>query len=746
MHDKTSQSEQHPSSSVAGEAATFFVATDGNDSWSGTVAAPDSAGTDGPFATLVRARNAVRALKTEQGEQRKPITVMVRGGRYYLETTFDLTAADSGTAEAPITYCAHPGETPVISGGRPITGWEPHEGKILKCDLPETRGGAWSFRQLFMNGERLDRSRYPNPDPEDDLWNGKWANSEPDAAALEASNPYIVWKEPGAFPREWSKPSQGELFLLPTAPLWGDSCMIRITSIDRENGTIGLAHSTRDFDANPIFWPKEYHRPDACRFVVENMLEELNRPGEWCLDGEDGVLYFWPPDGDIEDSEVVAPVLKRLVFMRCVSHVRVSGFVFTETRGGEPSSHYTDVEGVGAMRPQMDWEYCGEAVYLNACRNCHVENNRITVVGGNGVYLRNHNENNVIRGNEISYAGANGVVLAGARRAMQYGAGMDRPENPHPVFNEVSDNDIHHCGLYDTYAAGVFLGMGNWNRIIHNDIHDLPHHGINLGASRYGRQYLEYNRISRTCLVTSDHGAINCWHEAPAEEDPPGHVIRYNYISDTGNPDSGIVMGIYLDNWSSQCLVQGNIVVNTAPGMRSYSILVKGRNNIIENNILVDTGMAHICMMAHCFYPEFATVIARNIMCDTTGKLPAFIDLADAARPWRVVAESSDNLFLKVGDDDPVIVKMVPLSTEHGEMYGGGEKAEWLRMTEWRKAHGRGEDVYDIRSVVADPLFVDAANGDFRLKPESPALALGFQPIPIERIGVREERQGTRDA
>jgi len=197
-------------------------------------------------------------------------------------------------------------------------------------------------------------------------------------------------------------------------------------------------------------------------------------------------------------------------------------------------------------------------------------------------------------------------------------------------------------------------------------------------------------------------------------------------------------MGIYLDNWSSQCLVQGNIVVHTSPGIRSYSILVKGRNNIIENNILVDTGIAHICMMAHCFYPEFATVIARNIMCDTTGKIPAFIDLADAARPWRVVAESSGNLFSKAGDDDPVITKMVPLSTEHGEMYGGGEKAEWLHLAEWRRAYGRDEDVYDVHSVVADPLFVDAAAGDYRLKPDSPALALGFQPIPIERIGVRE--------
>ena len=37
--------------------------------------------------------------------------------------------------------------------------------------------------------------------------------------------------------------------------------------------------------------------------------------------------------------------------------------------------------------------------------------------------------------------------------------------------------------------------------------------------------------------------------------------------------------------------------------------------------------------------------------------------------------------------------------------------------------------------VGTDPLFVDAARGDFRLKPDSPAYKLGFEPIPFEKIG-----------
>ena len=134
---------------------TFFVATDGNDTWSGRLAEADAKGTDGPLATLGRARNAVRALKTE-GSLTEPLTVLVRGGKYYLDKTLVFTEEDSGTRECPITYAAYPGEQPVLSGGRRLTGWEPHKGKILKCALPEARGGRWKFRQLFFNSERLE--------------------------------------------------------------------------------------------------------------------------------------------------------------------------------------------------------------------------------------------------------------------------------------------------------------------------------------------------------------------------------------------------------------------------------------------------------------------------------------------------------------------------------------------------------------------------------------------------------------
>jgi|YNPNPStandDraft_1061719.scaffolds.fasta_scaffold12068_2 hypothetical protein len=109
--------------------ADFYVAPQGNDRWSGTRATPNRQGTDGPFATLERAREAIRHRQAA-GKRRKPWTVMVRGGTYSLAQPFILKPEDSGTAEGPITYTAYPGEKPVFSGGRRIGGWKRGEGPL----------------------------------------------------------------------------------------------------------------------------------------------------------------------------------------------------------------------------------------------------------------------------------------------------------------------------------------------------------------------------------------------------------------------------------------------------------------------------------------------------------------------------------------------------------------------------------------------------------------------------------------
>jgi len=140
--------------------ADFYMAPDGDDAWSGKLSEANSERTDGPFATLERAREAVRKLRNTR-DQHGPIHVQLRGGTYRLEKPFVLRPEDSGSEVSPVIYESFPGERAVISGGKIIDGWQKADGPLWKVELPEVKAGKWYFRQLFVNGKRRHRPRYP---------------------------------------------------------------------------------------------------------------------------------------------------------------------------------------------------------------------------------------------------------------------------------------------------------------------------------------------------------------------------------------------------------------------------------------------------------------------------------------------------------------------------------------------------------------------------------------------------------
>src|SRR5580704_10494306 len=140
--------------------ANFYVATNGRDSWSGKLPAPNLQHTDGPFASLARAQIAVESLL--KGQPIFPIVVMVRQGTYYLPLsptnpgTLNFTSSDSGTATVPVIWENYPAESPVVSGGVPVTGWTQVSGALWRARLP---ANTPPFEYLFYNGVRRMRSR-----------------------------------------------------------------------------------------------------------------------------------------------------------------------------------------------------------------------------------------------------------------------------------------------------------------------------------------------------------------------------------------------------------------------------------------------------------------------------------------------------------------------------------------------------------------------------------------------------------
>ncbi|HMN28056.1 MAG TPA: right-handed parallel beta-helix repeat-containing protein, partial [Caldilineaceae bacterium] len=611
------------------------------------------------------------------------------------------------------------------SGGRPVRDWQPYQGEILQAELPGSKGGKWKFRRLFFNGEPQIRARYPNFDPENPLYGG-WVFTE-DAAEPGSESAFKY--RPDTFARRWAKPTEAEANIF-SGLGWAND-IITIKELDEATRTITLVHGTKDHD-RPWNYESNPFRPGN-RFFVENLLEELDQPGEWCLDSEEGRLYFWPPT-PLAEGEVVAPYLDCLISLRGAAWITISGFTLSETTDGDNYLH-DGGEGYGPMTPIAGWKYCGDAIHLRDSAYCCIEENRIYAVGGNGIYLEEYNLRHTIRRNEIAYAGANGIVLLGSKRRhpapeeLSRWEGRNRHQShkqPHPQFNQIVDNHIHHCGSINKYVAAIFMGVSDGNLIAHNLIEYMPHHGINLGTNSYGRNILEYNIVRHVALETHDTGAINSWMEDEYDSERVGHVIRFNLIDDVRGchfDDQGVLrndaltFGIYLDNYTSNCFVYGNIVTRaTGTGITVHC----GKNNIFENNIIIG-GTWQVRYQYHYYVmPGFLTGnrFCRNILYTQDPKTHLF-----CLHRWSdyVLAESDYNLFFKTSDPPYTIVdpQRPPIATVVFPL------AQWQEMG------------YDQNSLVADPLFVDLEAGDYRLHPDSPALKLGFVPLDVSKIGIR---------
>src|SRR5262249_46956638 len=328
--------------------ADFVVATTGSDENPGTVAKP--------FASLARARDAVRKLNTG-GPPKATVTVLVRGGTYALKDPLAFGPEDSGTPERRIVSAAYPGEKRVLSGGREITGWKPGPGKRWVAEVPAAQGGAWRFTQLFVNGKRQTRARLPDTDD----WRQWW----PVAAGPDHPS---VFRFPENTLKNWPNAEDVEINVIPQ--YYWQNQIIPLKGVDEKARTATLAAPTPAYaicTGNP--------------FRAENVPEGVTRPGTWSLDTKTGVVTLWPEDGvELARSVVTAPVLPLL--LRCegteeggrlVRGLTFRGFTFTQT--AQVSLLRRDPKDTGTL----DTNDC--ALLLQGAADCAVEECRFVETG-----------------------------------------------------------------------------------------------------------------------------------------------------------------------------------------------------------------------------------------------------------------------------------------------------------------------------------------------------------------------------
>jgi len=655
------------------EPINLFVSPQGNDAWSGSLPEPTADGTDGPFATIAGARDAIRTMKAS-APLSAPINVQVRGGVYRLSEPLVFTPEDSGRHDTPITYQAYAGEEPVLSGGVAITGWQ-QDGDRWVAHVDGVGPGPAPFSAIWVNGEYRHPARSPN---EDFFYTDGAAPviKDPNSDA-EIQGPTNAIKFAEGDIQHWQNIEDA---LVVSFHSW-DTTHLRITKIDDENNILVMDRKGG--------WPFNRWAGPRQRYYVEHIIEGLDAPGEWYLNRKTGDVYYLPMPGETMDSvEVIAPMLRQVV--KIEGDLKAGAFVEHLHFQGLKVYHTDYSLGPEGMNNQQASSSVIAAFHALGGRHCSIEDCEVAHVSTYGIWFGAGCQDNRIFRNHVHDLGAGGVRLGeGSEGANEFEVARH---------NVVDNNWIHDGGKIFMPGVGVWIGRSSYNTVSHNEISDFYYTGISVGwswgyaASSAHNNIIEYNHIHHLGKrLLSDMGGIYTLGIAP------GTVLRYNLIHDVFAYDYG-GWGIYPDEGSTDLLIENNVVYNTKTGGFHQHY---GKENRVMNNIFAYTHEGQIQRTRTEDHRSF--FFERNIVYFNNGRL--------LSSNWK--------------DDNYVIDFNCYWDESSGYVDFLG-----LDLDEWRQ---RGHDKH---SIIADPLFENPQAFDFRLKPDSPALELGFRPIDISGAGL----------
>lgn len=673
-------------SSYSSDRMIFYVATNGNDRWSGKSPAPAADGQDGPLATLTRAQAALRewrAASPPAGTAPRP-EVHIRGGSYDLEQTLELTPEDSGTI-----YRAYGAERPVLSGGTRITNWTVGGDGRWRADLPAVREQGWHFTQLFVNNQRRSRPRVPE--------SGYYQI----AGELSASDDSLGGVDRFQFNAEQIRPDWANLNDVEVLAFhsWSMS-RLPVRSVDVSSNIVSFFGTSPSKSYWGIF-------KKGNRYLVENVKEALGTPGQWYLDRPRGELMYLPLPGETpENTIVIAPRLERLLVIEGnpngapVRDIRVEGLTFAHASWPIPRH--------GQAMPQAEINLDGavsatdaEEIVIKGCAVRHV--GAYAMAWGNGCH------HNLIESCEMIDLGAGGVKLGAAGLSDWGGLNVARSAaTPTSSHNTVRDCTIAFGGRLHPAAIGVWIGHSPHNTIEHNEIFDLYYSATSIGwIWGYDASHAHHNRVLYNHLHTLGQGVLSDMGAVYTLGISPGTTVSHNVIHDVHAFDYG-GWGLYTDEGSTGVVMENNLVYRTKTGGFHQHY---GRENFIRNNILALSQTDQLQRTRKEDHISFT--FERNLVYYDRGAL--------MGNQWV---------------DDRVIVDGNLYWNRVGDVRFSGN----LPLHEWRAKSG-----HDRHSIVADPGFIDPANHDYRLAAGSPAFELGFIPFDTAKAGRLTPRTLTVD-
>ncbi len=569
------------------------------------------------------------------------------------------------------TYAAYDGERPTISGGVALSDWAIDGQGRWQTRIAEVGSGKWNFSQLWVNGQRRYRPRLPKQ--------GYYyiaGDASPTVGSQGVGHDRFRF-QPGDIPADLAAIVDVEV--LPFH-LWGMSRM-HVAEVDPERSVVTFTAPT----CNTSWWAA---LPTGHRYILENVADALSEPGEWYLDRAAGTLTYIPLLGESpETSTVIAPRLPHLVGLAgdietglWVEDVHFRGITFAHTNWNAPAR--------GHSFPQAEVNL-GGAIRATGARDCSLQSCKITHVGEYAIDLAEGCKKWSVSDCAMTDMGAGGIKIG----SQAYSDDEERVASDITV----SDCLIAHGGRIHPAGIGVAILHSPGNVISHNDIHDFYYSGISVGWQwGYAPSHAHHNTIEDNHVHDLGHGILSdmggIYTLGPSE----GTVIRGNVFHDIESYSYG-GRGIYFDQATTGILAENNLVYRARVG--SYCLHF-GKDNRVVNNIwaLGREGMMEPVRKEDHHQFDFE----RNIVYWREGP---FMISNSAGENYRFAS----NLYWN--PDNPQF------------RIGPHTFAEWQALGQ------------DEGTIIEDPLFVDPENGDFTLRPGSPAEKIGFVPFDYAQAG-----------
>lgn len=557
----------------AADQATFYVAPNGNDSNKGTE--------DAPFKTITAAQKAVRAVN---GTMTGDIVVYLREGTYQLSNTVNFTEEDGGKDGHYVRYKAYPGETPLVTGGMPITGWTIHdqEKNIWKVEGVDSR-----FRQIYVNGKKGIRARMPNLMDNGDHNFFRLNKVDSSGVSFLVNNSDIG-------EANWNNLNKVEIHLMIA---WSESIMRlnkatkqgNVTNLDVQNPEKGKITRRKypmlgtAFMSNP---------PKQQVYYLENAYEFIDQPGEWYLDETEHVLYYKAREGEsMSTAHVVVPRINTLFSVlgksskSKVGYMSFENIVFAHSNYLRPSDEgFLDLQagmfnidvleenGTLGSNKFLLWRPDAGFRVENA-HHMNVKGCVFTQMAATGLDFVSGTNDDVIEGNVFYEIGAGGIMLG--KFSADSTTEIHIPYNPSDM-DEVSTRDTIRNNLItnvtNEHQGAVGIGAGYPRDVVieHNEVSYANYSGISVGfgwtksKTAMNNNHINWNNIHHVARLLCDSGPIYTL----SNQGESGE-IQHNYLHDISQSkwSDYWVLPIYLDEGTSGFTIKENVYKDAPAGV-----------------------------------------------------------------------------------------------------------------------------------------------------------------------------------